>query len=141
MDVYKEDLIEALEEELLSFGSWCVNTNINYDIPAKPAKLTNCKVCAVGSVFKRFTSKTPDKIRHEAETKTKGWCTPNMVGVGGGSALPKNWLTAVSYVWESLGNCLNKEYKNGDLPMEEARAQMIDWVEENVPEDTVLWSM
>lgn len=132
MDIYKEHVIEALEDEPLGWQGWVSSELHEYNTPAKDL---DCVVCAVGGVFRKFTTKTIDDIDNTIYYMSEG--------VGGvvtpysqTERLPQAWLEVLSYVWESIF------VRDSETPpVEEARAIMIDWVEDNVPEDVVLWEI
>lgn len=129
MQVLKEHVIEALETEPLGWNGWCQSM----EGTGSPAKDLDCTVCAVGAVFRKFTSRHPDAITTVINARISG----NYAAFGSDTKddLPKNWITCLSYVWEGLGNF------NPYIDVEEARVHMIDWAEENIPDDEVLWVM
>lgn len=140
MEVYKKHLIEALEEETLSWGQWCSPNGMWMHAPAKN---TDCIVCAVGGTFRRFSNRSPYSILETVENMTENDRVSPYINHYNNHppTLPKSWLAAVSWVWESL---MPDGYNSNDRDdylnnIEQARWHMIDWVEENVPSDIVLW--
>jgi len=129
MNIYKEDLVEALATEPLGFGTW-VKVSM-YEDSRLPISEYKCKVCAVGSTFRSFSSKTKLRVEDDIIHQIKGKPSPTAWD----EALPENWITAISYVWESI------DIKNRSISIKEARTIMIDWVEANVPEDIALWQV
>jgi hypothetical protein len=115
--VNKEDLIEAIALEPLSFGAWA-NT---------------CTYCAIGAVVHRMTDiESAWEIMEKCLSITEigGDCTPN----GEMYDIPTRWPNILSSLWEWLtGTEL--------IPVEEARTIILDWIEVNVPDDEVLWEM
>jgi len=98
-------------------------------------KEQGCTVCAIGGVL-RSIGVTEHLIGQRAGSITEGDAEPSYVHMGKvyTDNLPKNWITAISYVWESLKK-ENNFYTENDSDVEEARDIMIEWVEENIPED------
>ena len=113
MKIYKEDVIEALYTEPLGWNGWFAVDDFNSD----------CSVCAVGAVL-RNRGVNGYKISGIAITLVRGAYAPD----DNKKHLPKNWISALSYVWESL-------IIGETIPVEEARSCIIEWAEKNLPED------
>lgn len=153
MDIYKDNVLEAIETEPLRFGDW---VNPCFDKLTREYEV--CTTCALGAIISNAA--VPNKngkynmrpetnsLFHSAElnkvnyirsmarnlTKKGGSYLPGLLR--GGTTLPKSWPNALSYVWESIG--AGSRFK---IDIEEARAHMLDWVEENVPDDEVLFTI
>ena len=147
MDIYKEHVIEALEDEPLAWGKWVdIPVEDIQDIhplmvirnvtPEIAREYSGCTVCVVGSVFRKYSKSTGsigrligDQLIGDADPGPKNG------GIPWEAEWPENWITVLSWVWEGLDNF------NEDLGIEEARTIMIDWVEDNVPEDEILFTV
>ena len=86
--------------------------------------IKDCKACAVGSVLKYGLNPQTSYFDacESARRVTKGRYRPK--------DKPVNYMSALSIFWESLGD--------NAVPVEEARAITLDWVEETFPDDEVL---
>lgn len=131
MKIFKEHVIEALETEPLSWGRWIILSDYRPNAySTKPASEEACTVCAVGAVFRKYSKRGARDFNVAVNEQVVGATEPGFYG-----RLPENWIAAMSFVWESL------DKYNLDIPIEEARAHMIQWVEDNVPEDEILFKV
>ncbi len=119
IEITKDDILDALEDEPLKAGSWLSEDG--------------CRACAVGSVLR-------GKLPALAEEQLAGpyylldalagrltgncYTAENIAPIG-------NWLSALSIRWESLNGW------NEGLREEEARDLILDWADENIPDDYV----
>ena len=135
-NITKEMVIHALETEPLGWGNWC-------SVPSLWEK--DCVYCALGGLINSQTDDTVNISRlAEGLTTHHG----NLNGTSWRNAtedvplydeddrtLPKNWPTAISFFWESLLG------ENLSISVEEARDIMIEWCEDTMPEDEVLFQL
>jgi hypothetical protein len=126
IDIYKEDVLEALYTEPLQFGTWWSIGEGRYN--GENILNPHCRVCTIGSIFR--CTDIPFYNVDIIEDQLEGSCTPSVLY---NTKLPQNWITALSFVWESLNQ--------HTIPVEEAREHMIDWVEDNVPDDEILFTI
>jgi len=132
MKITKEHVLEALEVEQLGWGAWFCAMDDFMEPPTTAIQSAGCQVCAVGACL--LGRVHIDNISKKALRITRG------VGViPTEEELPINWMGAISLVWESLRPDLwvdSLEYFSyTDEDISDARECMIEWVEDNVPED------
>lgn len=129
IDVYKEDVLEAIETEPLQFSSWISHYN-RWD--------HDCSVCAIGAIL-RGTGIQNDNIEKRAVRLTTSHGAIDPRDISSTNELPTSWQNAISFVWESLrgDHVMNNQHRD----IEEARVNMLDWCEDNLPEDEVLFSL
>ena len=128
VEIYKDDVIEALAfEPNLGFGYWLTGNDRIY--MAHEAQITSsCVSCAVGSVLRGHFNVAGD-LRNTAISLCEGNYSPGEFA-DFAEDKPKSWMAALSFFWESLGQ--------NRTPVEEARRLTIDFVEEYFPDDEVL---
>ena len=112
MRVYKDDVIDALNSEPLTFGTF-----ISY---------SKCSSCAVGSILSSLHCKPTEEdvmnLQRRCETAV---IVTESIFFEGSFMKPTNWFEVLSIFWEELGH--------NDVPIEEARTIMMDYVEEVFP--------
>lgn len=156
MRVYKHHLLEALETEPLDWGNWVRKpSTAERDASVKDP---GCRSCAIGSVFRKFTTLSTDDVQEYIDDIIGYDAIVSPEGVYEDEEdeliLPQSWLEAISFVWESMKPSTYENYQFDQprrqrdiLPssvlkdIEQARWHMIDWVEANVPEDEILWEI
>lgn len=132
MNIYKEDVIEALEDEPLDAGQW-LSPGYAVEFGATISLVKDsCAACAVGSLIRHFLPnmdygkgclKAARLAKNHSGFLGCGWGYDDRV---------TTWLSALSSFWEDLNS------SNYNLGVEEARTIVIDWVEANFPEDEIL---
>ncbi len=108
--ITKDDILEAIETEP-------VLTSHTF------GDWEDCPVCVVGAIIKKSINR-----KHNFR-RTGGALTEGLAGEFS-KAKPGNYLSALSILWEKL-NCLYP----GEA--EDLRSIVLDWAEENIPDDYV----
>jgi hypothetical protein len=112
MKIYKDDIIEALETEPLTFGTW--------------QDTLGCRVCAVGAVLRNCGYGVDrDAMKNICAAVTEMQYFDDDLAPRG------NWMSALSIVWEYLCRY------NAAEP-DELREDIVQWAEDNIPEDYVV---
>lgn len=116
--ITKEDIIHALRTEKLTSDRWLgdPSNSIIFD--------PSCASCAVGSILKRkVTISRLMEFTDICEAVTDNCYTYEDI------VDEDNWIGALSVVWEYLNA------NNVDLNAEEYRDDIVNWAEDNIPED------
>ena len=139
MNITKDILLISIEEEELGWGSWM---GILDHTSRSKISSGECIPCAIGSAIKHYKPnmkllKAEDKL----DSQTLGRVAPYQI-LPVQSFLPENWLSRISFVWESMRP---EGYRQENIGIrkssEEAKEHLIDWIEKNVPEDEILFTI
>ena len=106
MKIYKSDVLRAVATEPLSHGLW-----ESHD---------GCTVCVVGAVLRQQGVRNIMAMGNRI-------CYNELAYAGCGKSV--TWIGALSNVWESL-----REPSRLETDIEDDRAVMLEWVEDNVPD-------
>ena len=123
IEINKDDILDALEDEPLCAGHW-----LDY---------SGCRACAVGSVLR---NKVPRLA--ELQLSSGGFPFADLMArvtddcYSEERAPAGNYMSALSIVWEHL-NREHGRFDDDPLTETEARELILDWADENIPEDYV----
>lgn len=132
MIVTKEEIIEALKTEPLAPGDWCSVSSEWYerqltDASTPSATMQDCKVCAVGAIFRSKLSPTVTVFRVKSHIGQLMSGSYNSTLRFAQDELDSgNYLAALSCVFEDGENCTPPT-------IEERRDRSIKFVEEKFP--------
>ena len=122
MDIYKDDVIDALNDKReFTVGSF-------FDTSNDDVQIKDCATCAVGAIVRNAY---PNKVRIAAGILCCKviYNKLNRINWNGVSS----YLEALSDFWENL--YVDNEY---NISYDEMRAITMDWVEEVFPDDEIL---